>query len=631
MLYSQKGGIKLLNILEKINTFNNELNHSCITSYGDNAFKTISLNAYRKLKEDITDYKLAKCCDYGVIFHAWNWSFNSIKNNMKDLANAGFTSVQVSPIQPNKGEESINTCDWWKLYQPTDFSIGNVLGNALDFKKMCSEADKFGIKIIVDVVANHLANNTGNGNHAKWDRYSEIPCFLKDNDNFWHNECNGAFNNNDNDRTSMTQGAIGMPGLNTANKELQNIIINFINKAQELGANGFRFDAAKHIELPTDQVASDFWPNITNGIKSKDSKSFIYGEILYDCATDIKNYTKYLKVTDNQYGWNILDSVLNCNAGLAQNYVKQDLPKNLITWVESHDTYAGDYGRKSDQISDLDIRLGWCIVSARADSIPLFYNRPCNGLNGKIGDPGNDAWKHKTVAAVNRFHNHFAGQNEYIRILNYNTVFEIERGDSGVVLVNLSHSNTKICTETNLKDGEYQDKITGKKITVSNGYLNAELNGKSVIIAYNDNSKSTSFSTTNNRKISNDELIGGYLYATKPSNWGDKIYAYIYSEDNSNTQNIVNWPGVEMQYNGKEYYFELPEEWQDNNTQVIFNDGYNQMPRAYSSGEYYKNDTSMLFNGKDIVYIYPQIEANYIINDKFIQLAAEGRNNALLF
>ena len=163
---------------------------------------------------------------------------------------------------------------------------------------MCLEAHKYGVKIIVDVVTNHLANQYGNGNHAKWDRNSNIPSYLRDKDEYWQDEKFGAFNDDDTERTSMTHGAIGMPGLNTANKGLQNIILNFLNEAQELGADGFRFDAAKHISLPTDKISSDYWPFITKGIKQKNKNAFIYGEILNECATDIHNYSKYIKVTE---------------------------------------------------------------------------------------------------------------------------------------------------------------------------------------------------------------------------------------------------------------------------------------------------------------------------------------------
>ena len=34
-----------------------------------------------------------------VILHAWSWSFNTIADNMKDIAEAGYDFVQTSPAQ----------------------------------------------------------------------------------------------------------------------------------------------------------------------------------------------------------------------------------------------------------------------------------------------------------------------------------------------------------------------------------------------------------------------------------------------------------------------------------------------------------------------------------------------------
>ena len=48
-------------------------------------------------------YGLSKEMSYGSILHAWMWSFNTIKNNMKDIAEAGYTSIQTSPISELKG------------------------------------------------------------------------------------------------------------------------------------------------------------------------------------------------------------------------------------------------------------------------------------------------------------------------------------------------------------------------------------------------------------------------------------------------------------------------------------------------------------------------------------------------
>ena len=222
------------------------LNLSESNTFISNEFYTHLKESYLpslKTNEEI-DYKLSTKCEDGVILHAWNWYLNDIKDNMKEIAECGYSSIQISPIQPTKCECFTSTYDWWQLYQPIDFSIGNCLGSADDFKSLCDEASIYGIKIIVDVVTNHLANNNGNGNHCKWDRCDKIPDYLRTNDNYWYDEKYGAFNNNDKDRTSMTHGAIGMPGLNTGNKKLQKIIVDFLNKLQDLGASGFKIGRA---------------------------------------------------------------------------------------------------------------------------------------------------------------------------------------------------------------------------------------------------------------------------------------------------------------------------------------------------------------------------------------------------
>ena len=38
----------------------------------------------------------------GAILHCFDWSYNNIKANMKDIAEAGYTAVQTSPVQPPK-------------------------------------------------------------------------------------------------------------------------------------------------------------------------------------------------------------------------------------------------------------------------------------------------------------------------------------------------------------------------------------------------------------------------------------------------------------------------------------------------------------------------------------------------
>ena len=108
----------------------------------------------------------------GVTLHCWNWSFKNIEEKMEIIASLGYTSIQTSPIQLSKQPTAgFPTNDWWVYYQPADFVIddsGNsALGTKAEFESMCAAAHKHGIKVIVDVVANHMANTeTGTNGFA---------------------------------------------------------------------------------------------------------------------------------------------------------------------------------------------------------------------------------------------------------------------------------------------------------------------------------------------------------------------------------------------------------------------------------------------------------------------------------
>ena len=413
----------------------------------------------------------------GVTLHCWNWSFANIEANLDAIAAAGYTAIQTSPIQPLKEgtNQSWSTYgnQWWVYYQPIEFKINtspyNALGTKTQFKSMCEAAEKKGIKVIVDVVANHLADNGANKIH------SNVPSYLRTNSAYWHD-----ISKNTNDwwnRYEVTQFCLaGLPDLNTSNKDIQNYVLTFLKECVDAGADGFRFDAAKHIEVPEDSYCgSDFWPTVINGIKSYKSDVYVYGEMLDDTGgTSFSNYTEYMSITDNRWSDKVRENVINSgNAGnFYSGYDNGVSADKLVLWAESHDTYGND-GGASMYDSTQNINKTWALVAARADAMSLYLARP-DSFGIKLGVAStNTGWNWSEVSAVNKFHNHFAGQGEYVS--NSNGYAMVERGNSGAVIVNVgSNGNVNIPTHT-MANGTYIDQISGNTFTVSNGRISGKI------------------------------------------------------------------------------------------------------------------------------------------------------------
>lgn len=430
------------------------------------------------------DYGLSPTIHDGAILHAWCWSFNTIKEELPKIAEAGFTSVQTSPINRckvgNSGKKQLNGC-WYYHYQPTLYTIGNYqLGTLDEFTDMCDEADKYGIKIIVDVVANHCSSD-----------YSAISSEIKNIPSAFHSSLEITSYSK---RYQVTQGKLsGLYDLNTANPTIQNMIKGYLEECLEAGADGFRYDAAKHIELPNEPVedgkefSSDFWTNILDN-----GAEFQYGEILQGQGDRIADYSHLMNVTASAYGENLRNALEN-NKIQSRNLNSYQAtgvdPTQLVTWVESHDNYCNDSSYL--QIDDQQVRIGWAIIASKGDTTPLFFSRPkgssVNNMwgNNTLGIAGNENYYHPEVAAVNHFRNAMIGESCTIGGIdrNYSHVY-VQRGDKGVVIINYSDEDFDVNTATAMPDGEYTDEAYGNTYTVSGGKITGTVGAQSIAVIY---------------------------------------------------------------------------------------------------------------------------------------------------
>ena len=306
---------------------------------------------YREFDDTYTD-RLPENAQDGLTLHAFNWTYHEIMVNLENIHNAGFKNVLTMPVQQPKGGGS----SWWAFYQPLSFSIGDnsALGSKEELIALCAEAEKYDICILADLVLNHMATTDDEGKEADGTptvspavaAYEPV-IYANRNENtdgtgltFHHN------------RTAKGSGADtqyyaygNLPDLNTANVYVQERVLALMTECIDAGIDGFRFDAAKHIETEADpEYPSDFWDNTLEKAKAyyteKTGKElYVYGEILGSpSGRSLTAYTDHMRITDDgflaQYKgvYAKKDPLVILNAAL-----KTEDATQLIAWVESHD------------------------------------------------------------------------------------------------------------------------------------------------------------------------------------------------------------------------------------------------------------------------------------------------------
>lgn len=486
------------------------------------------------------DYNLADSIQDGVILQCFDWTYNDIKNELPNIAAAGFTSVQTSPAQP-----SVKSGVWYWMYQPLGFYVGsNNIGTKSELQSLCTEAEKYGINVIVDVVANHLA-----GDH------SNIQSDLKDSQ-YWHTY--GATTDWKN-RYAVTQGDIGMADINSEHSYVQQVVSNYVSELKNIGVDGIRWDAAKHIALPSE--GCNFWPAVTG------QGLYNYGEILVgpdDRKSGneylMKEYTNYMSVTDSAYGKDLRDAFASGTVLTAfANWAARGISNNkLVYWGESHDTWSNDKAwGYSNEMSQNVIDRAYAIAASRNDITAVYFSRPSSASKESIiaGQKGSTHFTSAEVAEINKFHNAMDGQADYYTT-GSNCAAVCRKTGAVVVAGSGSNFNVTVPNGGSLTEaGAYVDAISGEKWTVTSTTMTGKIGSTGIVVLYKEGTQPT-----------DPVVTAGTVYYQNTSNWSS-VYAYYWSDDNTK---MTTWPGVQMTSEGDGVYsVKIPE----GAKYVIFNNG----------------------------------------------------------
>ncbi|GAA4846174.1 carbohydrate binding domain-containing protein [Kitasatospora terrestris] len=383
----------------------------------------------------------------------FEWKFDSVAKACTDtLGPKGYGFVEVSPPQ-----EHIQGAQWWTSYQPVSYKIAGRLGDRASFQAMVNTCHAAGVKVIADSVINHMSAGSGTGtggtNYTKYN----YPGYFQDQD---FHSCRAAISNYGDRSNVQNCELVNLSDLNTGSAYVQQTIANYLSDLLTLGVDGFRIDAAKHIDAGE-----------LGAIKAKMSNPNAYWvqEVIYGAGEPIQpsEYTGNGDVDEFRSGTWLKSAFNGGKISDLSTWGNGLLPSDKArTFVDNWDTERNG--------STLTYKYGSAYTLANVFMLAHPYGAPnvYSGYAFSSNDDGppnggtvnacyQDGWNcvhaWRQVANMVGFRNAVAGTAMTNWWSNGNNAIGFGRGDKGYVAINRESGSITQTFQTSLPAGTYCD------------------------------------------------------------------------------------------------------------------------------------------------------------------------------
>ncbi|MFE0464730.1 carbohydrate-binding module family 20 domain-containing protein [Kitasatospora sp. NPDC058965] len=192
-----------------------------------------------------------------VIANLFEWNWPSVASECGSvLGPKGYGAVQVAPPQDSIRLNQTSH-PWWEVYQPVAYDLHSRMGTRDQFAAMVTACHNAGVKVYVDAVLNHTAgtnqSSTDSYGGASFNEgsysYSSAGYTSADFHSYPNNcpNSNLAINDWNNQQQVQECDLVSLSDLYTESDHVRTVEANYLNDLEGLGVDGFRMDAAKHI------------------------------------------------------------------------------------------------------------------------------------------------------------------------------------------------------------------------------------------------------------------------------------------------------------------------------------------------------------------------------------------------
>ncbi|GGW26772.1 MULTISPECIES: alpha-amylase [Streptomyces] len=413
----------------------------------------------------------------------FEWNFASVaKECTNTLGPAGYGYVQVSPPA-----EHIQGAQWWTSYQPVSYKIAGRLGDRTAFQNMVNTCHAAGVKVVVDTVVNHMSAGGGTGTGGSSYTKYNYPGLYSSYD---FDDCTSQIGNYADRWNVQHCELVGLSDLDTGEDYVRRAIAGYLNDLLTLGVDGFRIDAAKHID--TADLAN---------IKSRLTNPNAYWkqEVIYGSGEAVQptEYTGNGDVQEFRYAYDLKRVFHSENLAYLKNYGEGWGYMNSSVsgvFVDNHDTERNgstlNYKDGATYTMANVFMLAWPYGAPDVNSGYEFSDTDAGPPNGgAVTACWQNGWKCQhawpEIQRMVAFRNATRGQSVTNWWDNGGDAIAFGRGTKGYVAINHESGSLSRTYQTSLPAGTYCNVQNNTTVTVgSSGQFTATLGANTALAIY---------------------------------------------------------------------------------------------------------------------------------------------------
>jgi len=255
--------------------------------------------------------------------HVWNndyfgGDFAGIQSKLPYLSDLGVTCIYLNPIFESHENHRYNTANYMKA--------DPMLGTNEEFRELCTEAEKYGISVILDGVFSHTGADSIYFN--KFNRYDTVGAYNSKESPYYNWYSFFDYPNG----YEAWWGIDTLPNVWENNPEYTKYICGeegVLNYWLSMGAAGYRLDVA-------DELPDQFLENLRKSVKGFGEDKIVIGEVWEDASNKESYGVKRRYLLGNQ-----LDSVMNypfreAIIGYVKGGSAENLENSIMTIMENY-------------------------------------------------------------------------------------------------------------------------------------------------------------------------------------------------------------------------------------------------------------------------------------------------------